>query len=79
MDITKLRTWFIGLVGACINSAAGAGALVLVDATDFNPFHGGLVKLGTVTFTLALVGFYLYIQNHPIPFGDDPSIATKEH
>lgn len=67
MSRRTMRRWGLGLIGAAINSAAGAIGVVIVDPEDFNPFDGGLMKLGTVMFTLGLVGAWLYIKEHPIP------------
>ena len=65
-DFTKLRTWGLGAIGAAINSAAGAGALVIVDPIKFSPLNGGLVELGKVSAALAITGFFLYLKSHPL-------------
>lgn len=72
MNFARLRTWGLGAVGAAINSAAGAGALVIVKPEDFNPFNGGLADLLKVSSALAIAGFYLYLRQHPIDLaGED--------
>lgn len=72
MNFAKLRTWGLGAIGAAINSAAGAGALVIVKPEDFNPFNGGLADLLKVSAALAISGFYLFLRQHPIDFtGED--------
>lgn len=65
--MTTLRKWGLGLIGAAINSAAGAVSLVIVDPVDFDPFGAGGVKLLKVTIALAIVGAFLYIREHKVP------------
>mgnify|MGYP001598742456 CR=1 FL=1 len=65
--MTDWRKWAIGLLGAVLNSAAGAGTLVIVDPQDFDPFGPGLAKPLKVTAALAIVGAFLYLQNHKFP------------
>lgn len=66
-DLSRLRTWGLGAFGAAINSGVGGITLMIVDPEDFNPFAGadafGLVK---VCVALALVGFALYVKDHPL-------------
>jgi hypothetical protein len=71
MSRETLRRWWIGAIGAAINSAAGAGALIIVDPLEFDPFGPGLMKLVKVSVALALVGAFLYIRQHPLPI-DEP-------
>lgn len=59
------------MIGAVINSAAGAGTLVLIDPGDFDPFGGGFLKLVKVSVALAIAGAFLYLKEHPIPIEDD--------
>ena len=74
MSRHTLRIWARGLAGAAINSAAGAVSLVVVDPVDFDPFGGGLVKLLKVSLSLALVGAFLYVKQHPLPVDDDVAV-----
>lgn len=64
------RRWVSGLIGAAINSSAGSVAVVIVDPTDFDPFHGGLMKLAKVAFVLAIVGAAMWLKEHKIPGAD---------
>ena len=67
-----LRGWLAGCIGAAINSGIGGITLVIVKPEDFNPFGtGSWVDLGKVCVALALVGFALYVKEHPIPLIDE--------
>ncbi len=67
-----LRGWGLGAVGAAINAGVGGITLMIVDPHDFNPFGGGdMVALAKVCVALALVGFALYVKEHPIPLTDE--------
>ena len=71
MGHQTLRKWGRGLLGAVINSAAGAGSLVIVDPVDFSPFNmPGVLKLAKVSVALAIAGAYLYLRQHPLPEDD---------
>lgn len=61
------RQWLLGLVGACINSAASSITVVMVDPVQFNIFQGGLKKLGTVALVSFLFGGALYLKQSPLP------------
>lgn len=65
--MTTFQKWTRGLLGAAINSATGAGTLVIVDPVEFDPFGPGIVKLLKVSLALAIAGAYLYLRQHPIP------------
>ena len=62
----NVRLWVRGLIAAAINSAAGAGAMMIVDPKDFNIYEG-LPKLLMVMVTLAITGALLYLKEHPLP------------
>ena len=62
----KLLVWAKGLAGAAISSAAGSGALVIVDPMTFN-LNEGLPKLGTVAATMAIVAVANYLTKSPLP------------
>ena len=67
-NLKKLRTWALGAFGAAINAGIGGISVVVVDPTDFNPFElSGLWKLLRVCFVLGIVGFGLYVKQHPVP------------
>jgi hypothetical protein len=72
MSQNALRKWGIGLLGAAVNSGAGATAIVIVDPKNFDPFSGGMLNLLKVMVALALVGAGLYLKNHPVPVDDVP-------
>lgn len=76
MSQQTLRRWGRGLLGAAINSATGAGALVIVDPADFDPFGPGLIKLLKVSIALAIAGAYLYLRQHPIPLEDEQGVGV---
>ena len=68
-----LRQWGIGGLGAAINAGIGGITLMIVDPNDFNPFAGAAIyDLAKVMVALALVGFSLYVKDHPIPLSADP-------
>ena len=60
------RLWLRGLIAAVINSAVGAGALLIVDPQDFN-IYDGLPKLVSLMVTLGITGALLYLKEHPLP------------
>lgn len=59
----KIQNWLHGLVGAAINSAAGAGVLIIIDPATFSDWH----QLGKVTLVLAVTGAFLWLKEHPLP------------
>jgi hypothetical protein len=66
-DITKLRTWALGAFGAAVNSGVGGITLMIVSPRQFNVFAGAEVTaLLKVCVALALVGFALYVKEHPV-------------
>lgn len=67
MSQETILKWTRGLVGAAINSAAAAGAALVVDFGNFNPANGGLKRLGVVMGVAAIAGSLLYLKQHPIP------------
>lgn len=72
MTMMTLRQWGLGAFGAAINAGVGGITLMIVDPTDFNPFGGGdITDLLKVCFALGLVGFALYVKEHPIPLSED--------
>ena len=62
----KLIIWVKGLASAAISSAAGSGALVIVDPMTFN-LNEGLPKLGAVAATMAIVAVANYLAKSPLP------------
>lgn len=70
MSKQKLRAWGLGLIGAVINSAAGATTLIAIDPLGFN-LDTGLLKLLKASAALAVVGFFLYLKQHPIPLVEE--------
>lgn len=67
MSQETIVKWTRGMVGAAINSAAAAGAALIVDFHDFNPAGGGIKRLALVMGVAALSGALLYIKQHPVP------------
>jgi hypothetical protein len=61
------RGFFLGLVGAAINSAATAVTVMIVDPTEFNLFQGGAAKLGAVVLVSGMLGAALYLKTHRLP------------
>ena len=66
MAKTTWKRWAASLIGAAINSAAGAITMVIVDPVDFNLFQGGARELGTVMLVQGIIGAGLYIKQHPV-------------
>lgn len=64
--LKNFKVWIKGLVSAAISSAAGSGALVVIDPATFN-FHEGLSKLGSVAAALAVVAVLNYLKQSPLP------------
>lgn len=62
------RMWVRGLAAAVVNSVASAGVVAIVDPSDFN-LTSGLPKLGSVCGGAAIMGFFLYLKQHPLPEG----------
>lgn len=62
----KILIWAKGLVSAAISSAAGSGALVIVDPMTFN-LNEGLPKLGTVAAAMAIIAVANYLTKSPLP------------
>lgn len=75
MTTMTLRDWGLGAFGAAINAGVGGITLMIVDPSDFNPFGGGdMIALAKVCAALALVGFALYVKEHPIPLVDQEKL-----
>lgn len=75
MTKMTLRDWGLGAFGAAINAGVGGITLMIVDPSDFNFFGSGdILRLVKVCAALALVGFALYVKEHPIPLVDQEKV-----
>ncbi len=59
--------WFYGLISAFIGafSTAAVGALTMPGVFNFS--HNGLINFAKICGAPALIAFFAYLQQHPIP------------
>lgn len=62
----QTRLYLRGAFGAAINGLANSMVVGLADPQTFN-IYDGWRKLLVVTIISAVVGFFLYIKEHPLP------------
>ena len=72
----KWRVWLHGLWNASIASACTSVYVVVIDK-DFNPFQGGWDKFTQLLVGGAIVGFILYMREHPLPDPDKDTDANS--
>lgn len=66
------KKWLLGLIGACVNSAASSVTVIIVDPVQFNLFQGGAKKLGIVALVSFIFGGALYLKQSPLPVEEKP-------
>ncbi len=62
----QTRLYLRGAFGAAINGLANSVVVALADPETFN-IYSGWKKLLVVTLISAVLGFFLYIKEHPLP------------
>lgn len=62
----QARLYLRGAFGAAINGLANSVVVALADPQTFN-IYDGWEKLLVVTAISAVLGFFLYIKEHPLP------------
>ena len=63
----RLRLWLLGLLNAAVAGASNAAAGALADPAHFNFSHDGLVALGKLAATGALIGLVMFLKQSPLP------------
>jgi hypothetical protein len=64
----RIRIYLHGAFAAAVNSVSNTVLLNLLDEKDFDPMApGGLKKLSVVVIVSAVVGFFTYVKQHPLP------------
>jgi len=63
----RLRLWLLGLLHAAVAGASNAAAGALADPAHFNLSHDGLIALGKLTATGALIGLVMFLKQSPLP------------
>lgn len=63
----RLRPWLLGLLHATVAGASNAAAGALADPAHFNLSHAGLIALGKLAATGALIGLVMYLRQSPLP------------
>ena len=66
------KTWLKGLLAAIIGGAANTVTAAFVDPQHFNLSHDGLIGLGKFAAAGAIISFFLYLKQSPIPNGTLP-------
>lgn len=66
-QLKRLRLWLIGLLHAAIAGAANAAAGALADPAHFNLSHNGMIAIGKLAATGALVGLVMFLKQSPLP------------
>ena len=78
----KWRVYLHGLASALISSVSSTVTVALVDPSSFNPFAGGeWSKIAALVIVSALLGFFTYTKQHPLPDPDkdiDAMSAARE-
>ncbi len=70
--------WLQGLIAAFVTGASTGFTVYAVSPDVFNLSDmAGLKKLGTVVVFQALVNFFLYLKQHPVPGIDAQAVPTK--
>jgi len=67
MRPVRLRPWLLGLLHAAVAGASNAAAGALADPMHFNLSHDGLIALGKLAVTGALIGLVMYLRQSPLP------------
>ncbi len=68
------RVWLKGLLAAVIGGAANTVTAAFVDPQHFNFSHDGLIALGKFAGAGAVIGFFLYLKQSPVPNHSTPSV-----
>jgi hypothetical protein len=63
----RLRLWLLGMLHATVAGASNAAAGALADPAHFNLSHAGLIALGKLAATGALIGLVMYLRQSPLP------------
>ena len=61
------RPWLLGLLHAVVAGASNAAAGALADPAHFNLSNEGLVALGKLAATGALIGLVMFLKQSPLP------------
>lgn len=67
MKRSRLRLWLLGLLHAVVAGASNAAAGALADPAHFNFSPNGLIALGKLAATGALIGLVMYLRQSPLP------------
>lgn len=63
----RYRIYLHGLFASILTGVSNSAVLMMVDSQDFNLFSGGFDKLASVATTSAVISFFVYIKEHPLP------------
>lgn len=63
----NFKTWGLGLIHAVISGAANTVTAVIVAPDKFNFTHAGLIAMGQLAGAGAIIGFWLYLKQSPLP------------
>ena len=66
-QLMRLRLWLLGLLHAVVAGASNAAAGALADPAHFNLSHEGLIALGKLAATGALIGLVMFLKQSPLP------------
>jgi hypothetical protein len=73
------KQWAYGLANAIVSGAANSVAVMVVDPDKFNLTSGaGLAHMSEVAGVGALVGFWMYLKQSPLPALVATTTTTSE-
>lgn len=73
------KPWVYGLINAVVSGAANSVAVMVVDPDKFNLTSvAGLAHMGEVAGVGALVGFWMYLKQSPLPALVATTTTTSE-
>jgi uncharacterized membrane protein len=64
---TNWGAWLNGLISAFVGAFATAATGALTMPGVFNFSHNGLINFLKISVTPAIIAFFAYLQQHPIP------------
>ncbi len=64
------RAWVKSLAAAVIGGAANSVTAAFVDPQHFNFSHDGLIGLGKFAGAGAVIAFFMFLKQSPLPSGD---------
>lgn len=77
--MTGWRQWIYGLANAVVSGAANSVTVMLVDPDKFNLSSvGGLEHMSEVAGVGALIGFWMYLKQSPLPALIATTTVTSE-